>query len=348
VGNGILRCMGKESKFRRYKDYDYSRGATLFITFSTEPRRSVFGRVVDGKMYFNQFGQAARETLETEMKRNPALTVMRHVIMPDHVHLLVHVRAFTGDPLRQVGQFVSNFKRWTKYKVEKLGATGFGWQKNYHDWICSTQLLMDTAGKYISNNEVKWSLMHGENPPLKVIEPLAHWRFPPNEWWSGVGRTDLLDRKIAAIRLSRKIPQSEFGAVVSRLLAACDKGYTLASTFISPCEQIVASELAKREIAFIKMVPDKLATVYRPKNDEPVLFSKGLYLLLSRVAGADASRSAAWHGINDALAGMAELNGLSLYVQPNCHRLHWNFSPTRSLPAQITTNLHPHLSLNHR
>ena len=59
-------------------------------------------------------------------------------------------------------------------------------------------------------------------------------------------------------------------------MAACAKGHTLASTFISPCERVVVQELIKREIPFIKMVPDQLAMVYRPKEDELMLFGKGV------------------------------------------------------------------------
>lgn len=312
----------------RFRGYDYSRGATLFITIVTVPRMMVFGRVVDESVELNDCGLAAEETFRLEMKRNPALNVMAFVIMPDHVHFMIHVRAGTHEPLRQIGQFVANFKRWTKYKVEKLGVAGFGWQENYHDWICLSREAMDVVAKYIRNNPLKWSLMHGANPPLKVAEPLAHDRFPVDEWWSGVGSTDLLDGRIAAIRLSRRIPGREFPAVVTRLMAACEKGYTLASTFISPCERAVARELIRREIPFIKMVPDQLAMVYRPKDDEPVLFGKGLYLLLSRVAPEGDSRFVAWHAINAALAKMAEQNGVSLYVEPRGGKLVWQFSPS--------------------
>lgn len=139
-------------------------------------------------------------------------------------------------------------------------------------------------------------------------------------------RVELNAFGLAAIRLSRRIPERDFPGVVERLMAACARGYTLASTFISPCERAVAQELIKREIPFVKMVPDPLAMVYRPKEDEPVLFGKGLYLLLSRVASEDQSRSGAWHGINDALAQMAEQGGVSLYVEPVRGRLLWRFS----------------------
>ena len=316
--------------YRRYRGYDYSRGATLFITISTEPRQAIFGRVFDDRIELNAFGLAAEETFRLEEQRNPALHVMAFVIMPDHVHFMIHVRAGEKEPLRQIGQFVANFKRWTKYKVEKLGAVGFGWQANYHDWICSTREGMDAVAKYIKNNPLKWSLMHGANPPLKVIEPLAHDRLPVGEWWSGVGQMALLEGKIAAIRLSRRIPARDYPAVVARLMGACEKGYTLASTFISPCERAVLQELIRREIPFVKMVPDALSMIYRPKEDEPLLFAKGLYLLLSRVAPEGESRYDAWHGINAALAKIAEWNGVSLYVEP----AGWRFSPSQGRQSQ--------------
>ena len=79
--------------YRRYRGYDYSRGATLCITISTEPRQAIFGRVFDDRIELNAFGLAAEETFRLEEQRNPALHVMAFVIMPDHVHFMIHVRA---------------------------------------------------------------------------------------------------------------------------------------------------------------------------------------------------------------------------------------------------------------
>ena len=43
--------MGEQIKYyRRYHGYDYSRGAALFITVATEPRRALFGRVADAAL----------------------------------------------------------------------------------------------------------------------------------------------------------------------------------------------------------------------------------------------------------------------------------------------------------
>ena len=66
--------------------------------------------------------------------------------------------------------------------------------------------------------------------------------------------------------------------------------------------------------------------VYRPKADEPILFAEARYLLLSRVA-TGLGRGAAWHGINDALVGIAAEGGTSVYVHhvPGERELRWEF-----------------------
>ena len=73
------------------------------------------------------------------------------VIMPDHVHLRIHIRAGTREPLKSIGMFVNNFKRWTKWKAAKLGVN-IDWQPNYHDRLCLNAEVIDLVDKYIANN----------------------------------------------------------------------------------------------------------------------------------------------------------------------------------------------------
>ena len=156
------------------------------------------------------------------------------------------------------------------------------WQQNYPDWICLSREIIEIVDKYIENNPLKWWLMHGNPPPLKMIEPMVSDVLPGGEWWSGVGNVSLLGGKLAAVRLSRSNPQREFGEVAARLMDAVDKGYTLAGTWISPCERAAWGELIRRDVPIIRASQDPLAMIYRPKGDEPGLFAKGRYLVLSR------------------------------------------------------------------
>ena len=66
----------------------------------------------------------------------------------------------------------------------------------------------------------------------------------------------------------------------------------------------------------IRVVPDALATVYRPKEDEPRQFADGRLLLLSRVCKVGVSRYDAWHGVNDAIAEAA-LASVALKAEPD-------------------------------
>lgn len=304
--------------YRRFHGYDYGRGAVLFITFGLLARRPVFGRVVAcpgacAKVVYNAVGQAALETMQLEMRRTRDMVVHRFAIMPDHVHLRLYVRPGVREALARIGALVRNFKRWSKWKAARLGCP-LEWEPNYHDRICVSADIIDLVDKYIDNNPLKWALMHGPNPPLRVVEPLDSPRLPAGEWWTAAGATDLLaeTRRLAGFQLSRSIPAGQVDAVVARCLGAVRKGFVPVSTFISPAERALQRALIAAKAPMIRVVPDALATVYRPKEDEPRLFAEGRLLLLSRVAAAGKGRSAAWHGVNDAIVDLthpADLKG---------------------------------------
>ena len=322
---------------RRYHGYDYSRGAVFFISFGLAGRPHVFGEVSGGKVAYSPAGLAACETLQREATRNPAVSLHSWVIMPDHIHLRLHVRPGTADPTGAIGAFVGNFKRWAAWRAKKLGIV-LRWEPNYYDRLCLSREIIEAVDKYIANNPLKWTLMHGANPPLKVVEPLESPLLASDEWWTGVGATAWLDggRKFAAMKLSRSIAAAEVPAVVARCLGAVERGYTPASTFISPTERALADALAAQGAPMARVVPDALETVYRPKADEPPQFAAGRLLLLSRVAAAGLSRHDAWHGVNDAIAAMAvKSGGTALYVvrERRGAPLEWRFEGGASRPA---------------
>ena len=290
-------------RYRRFHGYDYSRGASLFVTITLARRFPAFGRVDGNRVVLSPAGEALAETARTELARHPALAIRSSVIMPDHIHFRVTIAPGTPGPLRDLGRFIANVKRWTKWKAANLGVA-IEWQQGAHDRLCVSREINETADLYIANNPAKWSLMHGPKPPLAVIEPFDSPRLPENEWWTAVGNTSLFgeDRHVAALRLSRRIRPGDHAAVIERCVAAASRVWILASTFISPCEQALFRALSDAGLPAVKAVPDALAAIYRPKGLETAAFAAGRLLLFSRVASTGDGRSIAWHGINDALA----------------------------------------------
>ena len=311
-------------RYRRFAGYDYSRGASLFITFTLARRFPAFGRVEGSRVALSPVGEALAETFRMELRRHPCLKVRASVIMPDHVHFRITIAPNTPEPLTDLGRLLANVKRWSKWKAGKLGVD-IDWQQGAHDRICASREINETVDLYIGNNPTKWSLMHGPNPPLAVMEPFDSPRLPESEWWTAVGNPALFgeERQVAALRLSRKLAPRDHAAVVRRSLEAAKRGWVLASTFISPCEQALFKALAEAGLPAIKAVPDALASVYRPKGAETEAFAAGRLLLLSRVATPGLSRQDAWHGMNDALAEAAKRHGRSFYVQPLAGGVEW-------------------------
>ena len=318
-------------RYRRFQGYDYSRGASLFMTIALARRFPAFGQVEGNHAILSPAGEALAETVRTELVRHPGLAVRSSVIMPDHIHFRVTIAPNTPDPLIDLGRFIANIKRWSKWKASKLGVD-IEWQQGAHDRLCTSREINERVDLYIANNAAKWALMHGPNPPLAVIEPFNSPRLPETEWWTAVGNAALFseDGHVASLRLSRKLQPRHYAAVVRRCLEAAERGWMLASTFISPCEQALFKALADAGLPAIKAVPDALATVYRPKGEETAAFAAGKLLILSRVAVPDMSRQDAWHGMNDALASAARAHGRAFHVLPKAGGIDWGESSRRA------------------
>ena len=327
--------------YRRFHGYDYARGASLFVTFAVKGRARVFGRVEGEKVAYSPAGLAALETIERENQRGGFVLAVKCEVMPDHLHLRLVLKPGADEPLKAVGQFVNNVKRWSRVKAAKLGVD-FEWESNYHDRICCSRFINEKVDAYIGYNALKWSLMHGDNALLRVQEPLKFDRFPDDEWWCGVGNLELLadERKIVAVSLSRSIPKSDEPVVVERLLKAARGGWVIASTFISPCERALAAALEREKLAMVRAVPDPLKMVYRPKVEETPAFAEGRLALISRECSSEVSRYDAWHGINDALYEIAAASGggCGAYVhKKGVAKVTWVRKPVARPPTAATS-----------
>ena len=102
-----------KSHYRRFHGYDYSRGASLFITISTEPRRPCFGAVVKAQLVHTPLGKAVCEALENFSIIHPGFSIRGYVVMPDHVHFNVRIEPGMADPLKRLGLAIRGFKRYT-------------------------------------------------------------------------------------------------------------------------------------------------------------------------------------------------------------------------------------------
>ena len=112
-------------RYRRQSRWDYSNGASFFITLTTSPRRPVFGRIVCGKVELSELGKVAAKALKEMPRRNPGLSLYGQVLMPDHIHFNCHLAAGLPEPLQTLGNAIRRFKNHVT-KEWKVGQTQFG------------------------------------------------------------------------------------------------------------------------------------------------------------------------------------------------------------------------------
>jgi len=325
---------GEIRRYRRFKGWDYARGASLFVTIATAPRRQIFGKVADGAVVLSPLGKKVKESLEAMPRLNPGLLLFGHVVMPDHIHFNCALVAGLSEPLKTLGGAIRRFKNHTTKVAKQVGVssnpddqTMFGpttiWQQGYHDYLLVSREMIDATERYINYNPQKWELMYGEKEALRVKEPLFLPRLDAGDYWKGVGNIELLDpeKKLVSLRVSRKVASpGAIAAVVRRMENAVERGYVVISGFISKGERAVCDMLCRRSDAqFIRVLPSCIPNRrFRPESRYIAPFAEGRYLEIAKGNDEIEFGRSACLDINAEIIEIATAGeGLSLYWQEN-------------------------------
>jgi hypothetical protein len=276
----------RDGHSRRLAGWDYSKGASFFITLTLEERRPLFGRIEGDKVALSPLGQEVLAALEAIPRFHPEITLFGHVVMPDHVHFNCHLAAGLPDPLKLLGRAIAGFKAYTTRLPYAQCACGSApapeveaqahlacatsaysahtqlhscaqsegasaprlrlWRLGYHDHLCLSREFIDSTERYIAYNPLKWELMYGVDRALRVQEPLASPRLDLGAYWKGVENTGLLGANKKLVSLRVSRSVTDIASVVARMERAADMGYVVMSGFISKGEQAVRDMLCAK------------------------------------------------------------------------------------------------------
>ena len=150
----------QERKQNRLQDYDYNQNGAYFVTICTQDRKPILSQIVgDGFPVPKTPGLIAETVIKEIPVKYPDVCVDKYVIMPDHIHLLIHI-AGTGNPSPTLGNVVG----WYKYQATKEINQQLGgqaeriFQRSYYDHVIRNQRDYDEIWEYIENNPKKWRL----------------------------------------------------------------------------------------------------------------------------------------------------------------------------------------------
>ena len=329
-------------RYRRFQGWDYSRGASPFITISTSPRRPIFGQVVGGEMKLSPLGEEALFSLESMPRYNPGLFLFGRVVMPDHIHFNCHIEAGLKEPLKFLGNAIRRFKNHIS-KVSSSAARTSGlqlatsglsllqghcipespscaraiWQQGYHDRLLPSEPIMKATERYIAYNPAKWELMKNSPAALRIKEPLDSPRLDPSEYWKGVGNTALLEEsnKIVSLRISRKLSENQLKDVKKRINSAIEQGFTILSGFISPGEKLIRDTCCRNKNAkFIRILPSMMPLAYKPESAYVEALFENRYLEIAKGNGETEFDREVCLVLNDEIVKIATAGeGLAVY-----------------------------------
>ena len=160
----------------RLKGYDYSKPGYYFITICVSNRYHLFGKVSEGCVYLNKYGEIAeKEWLYTEILRDN-VRLDEFIVMPNHVHgiiLITHQMNSRGvsqyasavepennfrSPSNNLGAIVRGFKSTVTKQINELNNQPGDkvWQRNYYDHIIRNRQDLNRIRKYIRDNPENW------------------------------------------------------------------------------------------------------------------------------------------------------------------------------------------------
>ena len=151
----------------RLPTHDYAANGLYYVTLSTAGRRRLFGIVVNGQMALNEAGRAVRDEWLRSAAIRAEIALDEWVVMPDHFHAIVAIRAngpptvrATGrSPLRgpapkSLGALMAGFKCASAKRINAWRQTPGTpvWHRNYYEHIVHNAADLDRIRAYIRDN----------------------------------------------------------------------------------------------------------------------------------------------------------------------------------------------------
>ena len=148
-------------KSNRLKGYDYSQPGGYFITICSNKRQWMFWEVGasiarPGEVQPLSFiGKIVENAILEIPNHYSAITVDNHVVMPNHIHLLITSCPEDGRAMHAPTPDISRVIQQFKGVVTKRAGCPV-WQKTFHDSIVRDENSYWKMYEYIDNNPYKW------------------------------------------------------------------------------------------------------------------------------------------------------------------------------------------------
>lgn len=235
-------------------------------------------------------GALIRLAFRDFFKIHPMLLLKKIVVMPDHLHFIIHVREYLPDHL---GHYIGLLKHTcSRYVSDPLNVTLTGsfepdnelssiFEDNYHDRIIRNQNMLETERRYLDDNPRRYLFrkMHPEFFSSPVILTIGE------EQYAAFGNILLL-RKLHPIPviISSKYTEHQLKEFETGWREATREHKALASPFISKAEKSIREEILINGGAIVEILDNGFPEKYKPWGRNFDLCLEGRLLQIAPIA----------------------------------------------------------------
>lgn len=251
------------------------------VTVTARPGAPSFGRLVDdGKapaIALSELGFIIEEEIQATRLHHPAVSVLSHIVMPDHFHALMFVREGIDC---HFGRVVNGLKgaitKRTRLAAADPSLTIF--REGFHDRIVAEAGQLETLRKYIADNPRRLAIKR-RHPDL--FRRYNHLRIGNREF-AAYGNIFLLrncDKQ--AVIVHRRYSLQERQRLEQQWTRCAENGGALVSPFISPAEKQIRDKALDAGGSLIILRAEGFRERFKPTGAEFELCDNGRLLLLA-------------------------------------------------------------------
>ena len=243
----------KQNRIPRAKWMDYQSPSVMMITIVTNKRLPLLGKLHGENIILTELGQKVAE----EIKRIPtyngaeSIEIYSYVIMPDHVHILLHIHEHLP---RHLGYYIRWFKKQCTYIGLALALPSARnhsplFAPDYHDRLLKGKNQLSHMVRYIQDNPRRLALKRANKDLFRIRQNQLINTIP----CTVLGNIFLIEHPLRQVlQCSRRLTQEQIDNLKADCLREAADGTVYVTAAISEGEKQIARAL--REAGFPLMI----------------------------------------------------------------------------------------------
>ena len=233
---------------------------------------SEFGPVV----LLSEAGNAISDAIFDIGRRNPSVSLLRHVVMPDHIHFVIHVKERLSRPLGVIIQkFKANATHELRRRLNDPDVEPF--RPNFHDRILRAKGQLDVVLRYVEDNPRRlW--IKKRNPDL--FRRINHLNINGIEFLAFGNMFLLRDFDRYPVMVHRSLTSDEKRRQREEWVMAVRSGGVLVSPFISAEEKEIRDLAISEGGRLIMLSQESVGERFKPPGRLFDLCAMGRLLML--------------------------------------------------------------------